>query len=145
MNLINIFNLEQSLLNEAYINELLEVNEETKKNGLVLTLEDVKQIIKVRNKVLKSYGRIELSFGVTKKLIKVFSSSAFINDKNYLCILSDIQETFYYLKNETEDKIGDDKIIELMEDLFENYCEGSVELLNSNLEEFSRNFRKKLE
>lgn len=145
MNLINIFSLEQSTLKEAYINELLELNEESKKNALMLTLEDVKQIIKVRNKVLKSYGRIELSFEVTKKLIKTFSSSAFINDKNYLCILSDIQETFYYLKNETEDKIGDDKLIELMRDLFENYCEGSVELLNSNLEEFSRNFRKKLE
>lgn len=143
MNLPNIFNFEQVILSEVYINELLQVNEETKKNGLVLTFQDVKQIINVRNKVLKNYGRIELSFEVTKNLIKAFSSSAFINDNNYMCIINDLQETFYYLKNETEDKLGDNKLIELMKDLFENSCEGSVELLNSYLEEFSRNFRKK--
>lgn len=145
MNMLKVFNFDQSILGEEYINELLQINEETKENGLVLTLEDVKQIINARNKVLKNYGRIELSFDVIKKLIKAFSSSAFINDKNYVDALNDIQETFYYLKNETEDKIGDDKLIETMKDLFENSCEGSVELLNSCLEEYSRNFRKELE
>lgn len=145
MDLISLLNFGPSVLNEANINELLEVNEEIKKDGIVLTLEDAKQIINVRNKVLKGYGRVELSFEITKKLIKVFSSSTFINDKNYMYILNDIQETFYYLKNETEDRLGDNKLIELMKDLFENCCEGSVELLNSHLEEFSRDFRKKLE
>lgn len=145
MSLPNIFNFEQTMLSKANINELLETNKEIKKNGLMLNLEDVKQLINVRDKVLNSYGRVELSFQVTKKLIKVFSSSAFVNDENYVWILNDLQETFYYLKNETEDKISDDKLIELMKDLFENSCEGSIELLNSNLEEFSRNFRKKLE
>lgn len=145
MDLISILNFGPSMLDETNINELLEVNEEIKKSGIALTLEDAKQIINVRNKVLQGYGRIELSFEVTKKLIKVFGSSTFINDKNYMYILNDMQETFYYLKNETEDRLGDDKLIELMKDLFENYCEGSVELLNSHLEEFSRNFRKKLE
>lgn len=145
MNLPNIFNFEQTMLSEVYINELLQTNEETKKYGLELTLEDSLQIINTRNKVLKNYGRIELSFEVTKKLIEGFASSAFINDKNYVEILNELQETFYYLKNETEDKLGDDILIELMKDLFENSCEGSIELLNSNLEGVSRNFRKKLE
>lgn len=145
MNLPNIFSFEETRLSKLYINELLQTNEETKKYGLLLTLEDVKQIINVRNKVLENYGRIELSFEVIKRIIKVFSSSAFINDKNYVWILNELQEAFYYLKNETEDRIGDDKLIELMKDLFENSCEGSVELLCSRLEEFSRNFRKKLD
>ncbi|MBC2582093.1 DUF6323 family protein [Clostridium sp. DJ247] len=144
MNLIDIFNSGEGSLNELYVNELLQTNEETKKYGLVLTFEDVLQIINVRNKVLKSYGRIELSFQVTKKFIEVFSSSAFINDKNYVRALNEMQEVFYYLKNETEDKLCDDELIELIKDLFENSCEGSVELLYGSLEEFSRNFRKKL-
>ena len=142
MNLANIFSLEETRLSEFYINELLKTNDEIKKYGLVITLDEVKQIINVRNKVLKDYGRIELSFETTKKLINVFSSSAFINDENYVRILNDMQETFYYLKNETEDRLGDEKLIELMKDLFENSCEGSVELLNSYLEDFSRSFRK---
>lgn len=144
MNMLSVFNLNQSIPSEVYINELIQINEEIKENGLVLTLEDAKQIITVRNKILKNYGRLELSLDATKKLIEAFSISAFINDKNYVSIINDVQETFYYLKNETEDKIGDDKLIDMMRDLFENSCEGSMELLNSCLEEYARNFRKRL-
>lgn len=67
MNLPDIFNLEQVSLNEFYANELLQTNEETEKHGLVLTLEDAKQIIKQRNRTLKGYGRIDLNFDVVKK------------------------------------------------------------------------------
>lgn len=144
MNLPNILNLEQSSLSEFYANELLQTNKEIEKYGLKLTLEDAKQIIKQRNRTLKCYGRIDLNFDVVKKIIKVFSSSTFIDDKNYVDIIAGLEETFYYLKNETEDQIGDDKLINIMKNLFENSCEGSVELLNSKLEEFSRTFRKNL-
>ncbi|MCD2346639.1 DUF6323 family protein [Clostridium guangxiense] len=144
MNIPDIFTLEQASLNEFYANELLQTNEETEKYGLVLTLEDAKQIIKQRRKTLKGYGRIDLNFDVVKKIIKIFSSSTFINDENYVDIIIGLQETFYYLKNETEDQIGDDKLINIMKNLFENSCEGSLELLNSRLEEFSRTFRKNL-
>lgn len=142
MNFPNIFNLSKSILSEACTNELLQLNEETKNYGLELTLEDVKQVINTRNKVLKSYGRVELSFDVTKRLIETFSTSAFVNEKNYVNILNDLQESFYYMKNETEDKLSDEKIIKFMKEKFENYCEGSIDLLNSCLEEYSRNFRK---
>lgn len=142
MNLPSIFNFNQSILTEVYANELLQLNEETKKYGLELTLEDVKQVMNARNKVLKGYGRVELSFDVTKILIETFSASAFVNEKNYVSILNDLQELFYYMKNETEDKLSDEKIIKLMKEKFEDSCEGSIDLLNSCLEEYSRSFRK---
>lgn len=142
MNLPNIFNFNQSILTEVYANDLLQLNEETKKYGLELTLEDVKQVMNARNKVLKGYGRVELSFDVTKNLVKTFSTSAFVNEKNYVSILNDLQELFYYMKNETEDKLSDEKIIKLMKEKFEDSCEGSIDLLNSCLEEYSRSFRK---
>lgn len=142
MNLPSIFNFNQSILTEVYANDLLQLNEETKKYGLELTLEDVKQVMNARNKVLKGYGRVELSFDVTKKLIETFSVSAFVNEKNYVSILNDLQELFYYMKNETEDKLSDEKIIKLMKEKFEDSCEGSIDLLNSCLEEYSRSFRK---
>lgn len=58
--------------------------------------------------------------------------------------INELQEAFYYLKNETEDQLGDDKIIELMKEQFEDFCEGSIELLCCRLEQFSRDFRQKL-
>lgn len=145
MNLLNKFNVHEDKIIEIYIAELLETNEEIKKYGLELTKEDIKQIIDTRNKVLKGYGRIELSFQVTKKLIENFSSSSFINKKNFPYTINELQEAFYYLKNETEDKIGDDNLIILMKNLFENSCEGSIQFLYGTLEEFSRNYRRRLD
>ncbi|WP_053240710.1 DUF6323 family protein [Clostridium sp. DMHC 10] len=98
MNIPDIFTLEQASLNEFYANELLQTNEETEKYGLVLTLEDAKQIIKQRRKTLKGYGRIDLNFDVVKKIIKIFSSSTFINDENYVDIIIGLQETFLLFK-----------------------------------------------
>jgi hypothetical protein len=45
------------------------------------------------------------------------------------------------LRNETEDKIGDFKLISMMKEMFDGECAGSVELLKSRLEEFAENFR----
>ncbi|GKX67139.1 DUF6323 family protein [Inconstantimicrobium mannanitabidum] len=142
MNLPNIFNFDLTRLSEPYANELLKINEQINEQGLVITLEDAKQIINTRDKVLNNYGRVELSLQATEKIMKLFSYSSFINQNNYVRSINDLQETFYYLRNETKDKISDDKLIELMKDLFENSCEGSIELLNSLLEEFSVNYRK---
>lgn len=145
MKLPSIFNFTGLMISETYINEVLEVNEEIREFGLELTAKDVTQIINARNKVLYNYGRVELSYDVTKKIIKEFGSSFFVNNENYISIFNEMNELFYYIKNETEDKIGDDNLIYIMKDLFDHSCGGSVELLMSNLEEFARNFRKKLE
>lgn len=145
MNLPNIFNFDLTRLSESYANELLKINEQINEQGLGITLEDAKQIINTRDKVLNNYGRVELSLQATEKIMKLFSYSSFINQNNYVGSINDLQETFYYLRNETKDKISDDELIELMKDLFENSCEGSIELLNSLLEEFFIKYRKTLE
>ncbi len=133
------------MLMEKYTRELLELNHKTKGYGLVLTLEDAKCLIEVRNKALCNFGRIELGIEVTKGLIDVFSRSSYINEENYIATLNELQEIFYYLKNETEDKIGDSMLIVVMKDYFENICGGSLELLKSVLENYARDFRRDLQ
>lgn len=130
------------LLKETYIDALLKINQETEEYGLVLSPEEIKNIIEVRNKVLDAYGRVELGLEVTKKLIMNFYTSAFINDENYVPTLNELHEIFYYLKNETEDRISDDKLIEIIKNKFENSCEGSIDLLKSTLEVFAEDFRR---
>lgn len=95
----------------------------------------------VRNQALLSYGRVELGMEVTKKLVEVFCTSSYIHNENYASTLNELYEIFYYLKNETEDKFGDFKLIHIMKDYFDNNCGGSLELLKSKLEEFAANFR----
>lgn len=141
MNLPDFFNPQKLSISQRNINEILSLNKEIQKDSLTLTEDDAKAILKTRDRLLNNLGRVDINLDTTKKIILSFSSSAFINDENYLFILNDLQEAFYYIKNETEDAIGDDKIIGLMKDTFENQCEGSIELLNVNLEKFARNFR----
>ncbi|MFC7441115.1 DUF6323 family protein [Laceyella putida] len=124
------------------MSELLELNQKTKEYGLILTPDQVQNMMAVRNKVLHDYGRVELGIEVTKELIEVFCASPYINDANYASTLNELHEIFYYLRNETEDKIGDFKLIHIMKDYFDNDCAGSLELLKSKLEEFAENFRR---
>ncbi|WP_245632812.1 DUF6323 family protein [Alicyclobacillus kakegawensis] len=77
----------------------------------------------------------------TKELIEVFSASPCICQENYISTLNELHEIFYYLKNETEDKIGDFKLIAIMKHYFDNECAGSLKLLRNKLEEFAENFR----
>ncbi len=65
-----------------------------------------------------------------------------MDQDNYVETLNELQEIFYYLRNETEDKIGDVKLINQMMDYFNGPCAGSIELLRSKMEELADNFRR---
>lgn len=124
MNLPDIFNTAAS-----YNNQLLETNKKAKKHGLKLTEKDVSEIIKDRERVLKNQGRVELDIKVTVKIIKFLCSSPYVNQDNYSDTIMGLQEIFYYLKSETNDKIADDILLNKIFKLYENPCAGSLELL----------------
>ncbi|GIP35361.1 DUF6323 family protein [Paenibacillus sp. J2TS4] len=125
--------------------EILELNEKTKEYGLVLTPEEVKHLIMARNQALSNYGRVELGIEVSKALIEEFASSPYIRDDNYASVLNELHEIFYYIKNETEDRIGDFKLIGIMRERFDHDCGGSIELLKSKLEEETENYRREIQ
>jgi len=135
-----LFSLNSSML-EKYTDEIMKVNEKAEAFGLMLTRDEIKNIIVSRNQVLQSYGRVELSVEVIKELAEVFCASPYLDDKNYVSTLYELQEIFYYLKNETEDKVGDSLLIGMMKDFFDGVCNGSLELLKSKLDEFAAQFR----
>ncbi|MDB0438676.1 hypothetical protein C4R89_03860 [Clostridioides difficile] len=127
-------------LKEIEKNELLETNKESKYYGLVLSKADVKDIITSRNDTLKGYGRIELDIKVTKQLIENIYTSQFTNMDDYLETINDMQEIFYYLKNETDDKICDDEIIEILDELYEKFM-GNMDNVRGESEEFAKKFK----
>ncbi len=142
MTLPSIFKSMGSVMKEIQTNEILQTNEETKKYGLALTAEEATEIVAERNHLLQSYGRVELDMEATRKLIICFSASPFINQEDYVSALKELQEVFYYLKNETNDEIGDDNLIEIINELLNNSCEGSIELLQGReLVAFVKDYR----
>jgi hypothetical protein len=145
MYLSRIFNSLNMSMQEQYMTEILELNEKTMEHGLFLTPQVVELIMAARSQILYSYGRVELGIQVTKELIEVFSTSSFIQQENYENTLNELHEIFYYLKNEAEDKISDMKLLHRMKQVFEEDCEGSLELLKSRLEEYAEEFRRDLQ
>lgn len=132
-----------SLQNEAMIvakNEILKINEESSAYGLILTPENVEEIIKSRNYSLKTYGRIDLNMDVTKKIINKIYTSQYTDKDDYVEVINDLQDVFYYLKNETLDKISDNEIIDIISDFYEK-TSGRIDNIQNLVEKFALDFR----
>ena len=125
-------------------NEILNLNQKSQIYGLTLNKEEVKEIINSRDNTLKNYGRIELDIGVTKMIIENLYKSQYTDKDDYVYLINDLHEIFYYLKNETLDKISDVEIIEIIDEFYNN-CSGRIDILQEKCEEFAKSYRWKLE
>ena len=124
---------------------LMEMNEELGEEGLVLSQKEAGEILQERNRVLQHCDRIELEVELTRKLMRTFAASPFVHQGNFVSVLHDLHEIFYFLKNETEDQLPDDTVIARLKELFDGLCEGSVEMLRGQgLEVFMERYRKEI-
>ena len=111
------------------LKDIVMCNEVTSEYGLKLSKEDAKEIIDTRNTALRKSGRVEFNGQIINKIIIAFYDSPYIAKYNYNDTINELVEIFYNYKNETLDFLSDDELIEIMKDKFNNYCEGSLELL----------------
>lgn len=143
MQLPDLFYAKNELLIQSQVNELLYTNDVSEQYGLRLTHATATMLVQERNRVLKNVGRIEFSTTLTERLIEQFCDSVFIQQDDYAAILVELQEIFYELKNETEDKIPDDELIIRLKDFYEHQCKGDLEFLRTKfLDELAREVRR---
>lgn len=139
----NNFLVEQQqicLLNEA--KKIQKYNAVTAKFGLSLSEVQINELISKRVSSLKDTDRIEFGEGILPKLIYAFCDSPFITQDIYAEILAELQDLFYYFKNESNDLLSDDELIEYMKLVFDGRAQGSVEYLEgTSLEELCRYVR----
>ena len=109
--------------------ELRECNAYSGRFGLTLRENEIAELAESRAEVLRASGRIEFGGGILPKLIRAFCGSPFIERENYAAVLAELQEIFYYFKNETRDRLTDDELIELMVRVFNGRAQGSAEYL----------------
>lgn len=132
-----------SIQNKSIIvakNELLKINDESSVYGLILTPQDVEEIIKSRGYSLKNYGRIDLNMDVTKKLINKIYTSQYTDKDDYVEIINDLQDIFYYLKNETLDEISDNEIIDIIVEFYEK-TSGRIDNIQNLTEKFALEYK----
>ncbi len=122
--------------------ELRDCNVYTVRYGLTLTDQQIQTLVDKRFEALTRTGRVEFGLGITKMLIEAFCDSPYIDQANYEETMMELLDSFYYFKNESEDRIPDDELIAFMRLQFDTTCQGSVEFLNGTLlEGLSRNAR----
>ena len=108
-------------------------------HGLTLTEEEITELVALRGEALRNTGRVEFSGGILPKLIRAFCDSPYIDRQNYAATLGELQDAFYYFKNESEDRFSDDELITFMAKVFNGQAHGSAEVLATiSLEELCR-------
>ncbi len=124
------------------MDELRSCNEITLRYGLSLSEQQIQNLAERHVAALRDTGRIEFGTGILKKLIMQFCDSPFLYQSNYEENLLELQDAFYYFKNESLDRIPDDELLEFMKQVFDGKAQGSLEYLcNISLEELCRNTR----
>lgn len=107
--------------------------------GLTLTEQDITELVEQREQALRSTGRVEFGGGILPKLIRVFCKSPYVDRYNYAATLGELQDAFYYFKNESRDQFSDEELIDFMAAVFNGQAHGSAEVLETiSLEELCR-------
>jgi hypothetical protein len=122
--------------------ELRSLNAVTGQYGLALSENQIANIVEKRFEALEAAGRVEFGRGIMKRLLEAFCDSPYIYQENYEETILELLDSFYYFKNESEDRIPDDELIEIMRRKFDTTCGGSAEYLSGmTLEDLCRNTR----
>lgn len=130
------------LQNRQTMIQLRDCNEVTARYGLILSEPGMQMLIENRKEALGNFGRVEFGGGIIQKLIYEFMDSPYLYQDNYTDTLLDLQECFYYFKNESLELITDDDLIRIMRKYFDEVCHGSVEYLQTMmLENHCRDIR----
>ena len=132
----------QKLSEDYQVNRILETNETSKENGLILTKEEATALVAARGDILKVERRVEFGDSISPKLIRAFADSSFINQEDYVQTLARLQEIFFLYKNESMDMVSDDELLAIMKNAYENESGGDLEYLEGTaLEGFARSVR----
>ena len=121
---------------------IMKANVRTEKFGLVLSQEDVHAIITEKRVTLREERRLELGESIVPKIIDAFCDSPFISQNNYLQTLISLQHIFFEYKNEMDDEITDDELLNFMKEQFDGVCYGDTDYLETTcLDVFARAVR----
>ena len=133
----------ESINNKLWFNQIQEANKYTERYGLTLSKEDTEILLKEKANTLKKEQRVEFGQSVLPQIMYAFCDSAYISQSNYLDTLIRLQEIFFLYKNEMEDEITDDELINFMREQFDGVCYGDIDYLETTcLEIFAEAIRE---
>lgn len=131
------------IMNSQFLmKQIQEANQYTEKYGLKISEKEAEILIAEKADILKIEQRVEFGQSVLAQMIYTFCDSAYIIQDNYLDTLIQLQEIFFLYKNEMQDEITDEELLNFMKEQFEDVCYGDLEYLETTcLEIFSEAIR----
>ena len=137
---VKVENSYLDILNEyKQIANIKECNLVTQKYGLVLSDNQIMNLLEKRKETLKNTGRVEFRGGILDKIIKAFCDSPYLNKENYASTLYELVDIFYGYKNETIDLVTDEELIRFMKKSFDGICHGSTKYLAETIMDKMKN------
>lgn len=128
-NALDLLNSFQSLAVAKEKKELLSLNPVSERYGLSLSEKDAEELVRARAEALKESQRLEFGGGILPELILRFCQSPLIRQDGYAEILRQLQDAFYLLKNETQDRYTDEELLKAMAAAFDDAAEGDVDYM----------------
>lgn len=118
------------LLNgQMWLDQVRETNQYTEKYGLTLSPEDAEILLAEKKQILKKERRVEFGESILPRIIYTFCDSSYISQDEYVDTLVRLQEIFYLYKNEMQDEITDEELLNFMKEQFEMVCFGDLQYL----------------
>lgn len=117
----------QKLQMTAYTEALQKSCSTSEKFGLTLTAEQTHALTEHHFAALKESGRVEFGSGILSTIIYAFCDSPFLSEKDYAQTLAELEDDFYYLKNEQNDELPDDELVDSMKQTFDGPAHGSLQ------------------
>ncbi len=119
------------LTRKSVHDELAACNEAGSRHGIVLTEEQMADLIRNRNEALKATGRVEFGPGITPLLIESFGDSPHIQNDTIERSLEELQDIFYHRKSDADETegISDEDLARALRIAFDETAQGSTALL----------------
>ncbi len=118
------------LMRTQTVLELMKANELTERFGLTLSPGQIARVADRRFEALKNTGRVEFGRGILRELIEAFCDSPYVRQEEYEETVSELIDSFYYFRGESDGLIPDSDLIDCMRRYFDGVCQGSLEFLN---------------
>lgn len=128
---------------EKECTELLAAGRKMEQFGIQLTKEQIRSLILRKNESLKKHRRVEFGKGILEQLLFTFMDSQYIDQENCMEVMAQLQDIFYQFKNETQDRITDEELLDCMKEQFETVCAGDTGYLaDTCMERIARRLRE---
>lgn len=126
MDLINYSNM---VSNKDLYLSISETNKVTKSYDLILSNQEILDIINIKNKTLSENRLFEFENNVIVLFMEKFCKSSYIDKDEWSYLLSELIVIFYNVRKSISNKISDEAIVNKMFNIFNNQARGSVILL----------------